>query len=140
MILLSLGILCFAFGMVLIFLGIYAFLKRWNQISQSSSTVGVVTHHKKKRDSEGEYYYPWVKFQIPSGHDFIFESEVGADPPIHRVGQKVVVLYNPNDPQQAVIKNFSTLWTATMILTFGGLICIFVGFGLFLRGVAELII
>jgi hypothetical protein len=67
---------------------------------QKMDLVGRPGHHA---------YQPTVVFTDQAGQTRTF-TESGSDPPAFRVGQRVRVLYDRNDPSRARIKAFSTLW------------------------------
>lgn len=61
---------------------------------------------------------PVVEFFL-DGNRREFQSWLSTSPPQFNVGDKVTVLYDPNDPQRASIESFVTLWLFPTI--FGGI-------------------
>jgi hypothetical protein len=86
--------------------------------SQSSSSSG----------SSSTTYRPVVQFTSGTGKRIEVTSNVGSNPPSHRVGETVTVLYDPGDPYSARIKSFFQLWLGLLIVFFVGLV--FAAFGL----------
>jgi len=81
-------------------------------------------------DSDGGQstsYYPVVEYQLSTGKKIVFTSSSGSSPASFRVGEKVEVLYDPQDPNQAKINAFFSKWGATLILSFMGAIFSLVG-------------
>lgn len=61
---------------------------------------------------------PVVEFQL-NGQRHEFQSWLFTSPPQFTVGDKVTVLYDPNDPGRAGIESFVTMWLFPTI--FGGI-------------------
>lgn len=57
-----------------------------------------------------------------------FQSDVSSSPPAWRVGEAVKVLFDPNDPSQAVIDSFMARWLVPLLLGFIGGVFAFLGF------------
>ncbi len=53
--------------------------------------------------SSGYTYYPVVRFRTAANSTVEFKDSVGTNPPMHRAGDKVTVLYLPGDPQRQAI-------------------------------------
>jgi hypothetical protein len=89
--------------------------------SASSSRTGSGT-------GSSSTWRPVVTFTDHEGRSVEFISSVGSNPPSHRKGDVVEVLYLPDDSQQARIKGFIDLWLFPLILL--GIGSIFFLFGL----------
>lgn len=71
-----------------------------------------------------------VRFSTPDGGVYTLESSVSSNPPQHRVGDKVGVLYQTDNPGEAKLNSFLDLWFASIItgilaVSFSG-----IGFGM----------
>ena len=66
-------------------------------------------------------YCPVVRFHTPNGVEYEFKSEHGSRPSMYKVGQKVTVLYDPADPEQADIRSAVGRWLAPAVMVFIGL-------------------
>ena len=55
-------------------------------------------------------YHPVVRFTTVEEREFVFTDGVGTIPADYDVGDEVEVLYNPEDPQDATIKNWKRVW------------------------------
>ena len=94
-------------------------------IASADVTTGVVVdlERRESRDSDGNRsvtYYPVVQYRLPSGGTRQFRSSTGSNPPSYRQGQEVEVLYQPDNPRDARINGFFSLWGMTMILSVMG--------------------
>jgi len=72
-------------------------------------------------------YYPKIKFTTPAGQQMVFSSSSGAKPPAYKVGEKVEVYYNADDPGGAMVNSFMSLWMISVILAVFGLVIFAVG-------------
>lgn len=95
------------------------------RLIESWSGSSNISHNSK-------IYRPVVRFTDGNGSPQVFISSSGSNPPAYSEGEKVELLYLPDDPQKAQINEFFSLWAGSIIL--GGLGCLFllVGAGLFL--------
>ena len=65
-------------------------------------------------------------FTDASGQDHTVRQTSAQNPPTHKVGDEVVVLYHPSSPDEARIRGFRTLWILPTILAAvgGGFACV----------------
>jgi hypothetical protein len=85
--------------------------------SRSSSSSG----------SSSTTYRPVVEFISSKGKRIEFTSNVGSNPPSHRVGESVRVLYDPANPDSARIESFFQLWFVFIIFFVLGLLLAAIG-------------
>lgn len=79
-------------------------------------------------------FHPVVQFTpAQASHPIQFTDAAGTNPPAYHVGESVLVLYNPQTPEQAHINRFFSLWF--MVIIFSVLGTIFALIGGFLFGV-----
>lgn len=89
-------------------------------LDSTVNAEGLVTDMIKHQYYDGIQYRPVVSFSTPSGENIVFRARTSSYPAAYRVGEKVEVLYNPNEPDKARIKSFSSLWAATVGLGLTG--------------------
>ena len=77
--------------------------------------------------SDGVTYRPRVEFTTESGTLINFVSTTGSNPPSFQAGETVTVLYLAENPMEAEIKSFFSLWGAVVILGSMGAIFLLVG-------------
>ena len=89
-------------------------------------------HPDFPRTSVSTAWYPQVEF-LAGERTVRFRSTAGSDSPRYRVGDKVRVLYPPDDPEHATIDTFANRWlvVAALVLFSAG----FGGFAWFLSRV-----
>lgn len=80
--------------------------------------------------NSGSTYRPVVEFTSAAGKRIEFTSNVGSNPPAHRVGESVTVLYDPTDPYQARIKSFFSLWFGFLMVLILGAVFSAIGFSM----------
>jgi hypothetical protein len=77
-------------------------------------------------------FYPVVEFQAPDGQTFRFKGSTGSSSPEFEDGARVKLRYNPKNPSEAQLVNFSQFWLGPVVITAAGLIALFLGIGSFL--------
>jgi len=111
----------------------------WNErqntqefIAAAETAPGQVVDVIVKTDSDGDpMYYPEFTFTTAAGENVQVRSNVGSNPPAHRVGDKIEILYDPNQPLNAKVNSFSGVWLLpTILLGIGGLFILFGVLGL----------
>jgi hypothetical protein len=110
----------------------FAFTDTRSFISRAVEAEGQVIGLDRSRSSSGSgssstTYRPVVEFTSATGKRIEFTSNVGSNPPSHRVGESVRVLYDPVDPDSARIKSFFQLWFVFIIFFVLGLIFAAIG-------------
>ncbi|OGH71498.1 MAG: hypothetical protein A3G00_02840 [Candidatus Magasanikbacteria bacterium RIFCSPLOWO2_12_FULL_43_12] len=75
----------------------------------------------------GGNYYPIIEFRLPDETVVSFRSKVGSNPAPHLVSDKVRVLYDPANPDNAQLEGFANTWLLPIILGSIGLVCSVVG-------------
>lgn len=80
--------------------------------------------------SSRDAYYPVVDFVTPKGQKIEIRSSFGSSPPAYSVGEKVEVLYLPDQPEKAKIRGIFALWGGALILGGVGFIFTAVGGGM----------
>jgi hypothetical protein len=80
------------------------------------TVIGLV--ESESTDSDGRRhrtYHPAVEFRLPSGEVRRFTSDAGASPPDHEIGERVTVLYEREDPEDARLPGTFALWGIAII-------------------------
>lgn len=103
-------------GLVFLMIGVGFVCSSYSLLSVAQRTEGTVIRlvGNGRRGSVA----PVVEFFL-EGNRREFQSWLSTSPPQFGVGEKVTVLYDPNDPQRASIESFVTLWLFSTI--FGGI-------------------
>lgn len=65
-------------------------------------------------------YFPVFKFTDSQGQEHRVESNAGSNPPSYQVGDKVQLLYDPNDPTDAKADTFWGVWILPVLLCLAG--------------------
>jgi hypothetical protein len=78
-------------------------------------------------------YAPVVEFITTDGRRYSFTSSIRTYPPAYDVGEKVSVLYDETNPNDASINSFFPLWASTII--FGSLGTLFSAIGITMFGI-----
>jgi len=130
------AILRLVFGAVGLVLCAVAWLLHHNTasfIASASRTQGEVMRllyvESSKRNESGTWK-PLVRFKAPSGEIVEFAPSSSSSPPAYEVGETVDVFFDPNDPQDAMLDGFFSLWGGAAITGGLGLVFLLVTAGL----------
>ena len=130
------GILFLAFG---IFFGWYTIpllRKRYELFTKGISTTGVITGHESNSRAYGQSYSyaDEIEFQTRQGEQIFFVSSFYFQYSWSRAaGTRVKVLYNPENPQDAIDASFMYFWLIPLCFlaaSLGGIylsLCLFLG-------------
>ena len=89
---------------------------------------GTVTQNRYTTDSDGNgTYHPQVEFVGSDGQKHTFVSHMGTSPASFKIGERVPVLYNGDQPEDASIDAFTHQWFSTIMLAGLGLVFGLVG-------------
>jgi hypothetical protein len=78
-----------------------------------------------------ESYYPVVEYHTPQGETFRFKGSTGSGVPEFEVGTPVELVYNPKNPSEAQLVNFSQFWLGPAVVIAVGLVFLLAGTGSF---------
>jgi len=130
------AILRLVFGAVGLVLCAVAWLLHHNTatfIASASRTQGEVMrllHVESSKRNESGTWKPLVRFKAPSGEIIEFAPSSSSSPPAYEVGETVDVFFDPNDPQDAMLDGFFSLWGGATITGGLGLVFLLVAAGL----------
>lgn len=94
-------------------------------IATANTAEGTVMTLEKSSSSTSKpnrnaKFHPVVHFTTTTGETIQFRSNFGSYPAAYRPGDKVSILYPPDNPQQATINSFFPLWFLTLIFAILG--------------------
>lgn len=121
-----------AVGLGMLVGSVFIFSNTSRFIAGATEAQGTVIALDRSRSSSGSgsTYRPVVEFTSATGKRIEFTGGVGSNPPSHRVGEPVTVLYRPADPYSARIKSFFQLWFGFLIVFMLGLVFAAIGLGM----------
>jgi hypothetical protein len=116
----------FAIGIVMQIGAIVSYQNTNFFIAKSTKAEGTIIdlEHANSRT-----YKPVVRFNAQDGEVVEFTSSVGTSPPSYSIGEKVEIRYLSNEPKNAIINNFLTLWLTPLIFSGIGIVFILIGGG-----------
>ncbi|MGQ9926034.1 MAG: DUF3592 domain-containing protein [Chloroflexaceae bacterium] len=115
----------FVLGLSFMVVGVYWGVQTKERKAVMVSATGKVV--KMVSDSE-DLSYAVVQFRTSQEETISFQSQMRSNPPAYRVGDKVAVLYNPENPQDAVIDSFWELWFGpALVCGIGGFLILIAG-------------
>lgn len=114
------GVLFGLAGLALLPWGIWQISRERTTTRQAQRTTGVVVDHEQRSTFDGVLLHPIVQYQTANGQPITFVSAVGTSPPLHKVGQRVTVLYDPQQPHEARIRSGVLQYGAAVGIIFAG--------------------
>jgi hypothetical protein len=115
-------------GSIVVILGIGMALFGWNIrahtlafVENSSRATGkvvdVVAQRKVKNGRQETLFYAVIEFTTVSGERIRYRDGTGSNPPLHREGDTVQVLYDPKNPSNASEESFVHLRLPVILVT-----------------------
>lgn len=112
-------------GVALFVAGLWFGISDFTFLRKADRAPGVVIEIVGKRGARGAMlYYPVVRFR-PSGAStgIVFMAKPGLWPSPFDTGDRVVIAYHPNDPDDAKIVSFWMLWFLPGVMILSGMAC-----------------
>ncbi|MGK7369289.1 MAG: DUF3592 domain-containing protein [Candidatus Halalkalibacterium sp. M3_1C_030] len=110
-------------GLSVIALSIYLGMQRAEFLGTALKANGKVIELIESRSDDSYVYYPRVEFSLAeTDRVFTFRHESGSNPPSYSVGESVSVLYDPQNPQNAIIDAGIFNWTGTGLASILGIL------------------
>ncbi len=107
-------------GIGLFVWGVVSWLRTRTTLEGMTHTTGIITNRAWRWDEmasgQSRLSYPTVRFQISDGRAVEFRSAAGTNPAAGKVGDQVVVVYNPLNPQDARINTFMAVWFQYLVI------------------------
>lgn len=129
--LLIIGIVFTLLGGLFILLALFLFMRTRMFLAKAQETKGTITEMIAKRGSKGgTSYSPVYEFRTITGQMVKVEESLSTNPPRFQVGQTVDVLYDPENPQSARVKNWMSLYFMSALFGFLGFTFFSIGAGM----------
>ena len=130
------GVIFFLIGAGLLVGDFYMIKSTTAFLSDSEKIEGVVTNIISSRSSDGDIMYsPEVTFTDASNKNVTFKSNISSTVAGYTVGEKVPVIYNKSNSQNAKINTFFQLWFGVIIMSILGVIFFLVGLGIIISAI-----
>ena len=118
-------------GAVLLAVGIGFCVHTWRFIDRAQMASGVVTELVRSGQKlTSTTYKPRIRFEASPGETVEFVSSVGSAPSAYRVGEPVMVYFDPSDPGGARLRGFWELWGVSSVAGALGAVFLVLGAGL----------
>jgi len=121
-------ILLILVGAVMVGIGVKALLdgRRFNATAVEARGIVVEVANVREYDSDLERDvtrpYPVVEFVTAREQVVRYQPPVGSNPPDYRLGGPLTVLYDPADPQHAVLDTWDDVWKMGVVFVSAGLL------------------
>lgn len=91
-------------SLTMLIIGIVSFIRAKRFLNSAIETRGIViqdVYKGQSSDGGGAMYSPKVKFTDSMGREYEFTENWSSNRPDFKIGDEVIVLYNPSNPQKA---------------------------------------
>lgn len=113
-------------GMIFLCLGIWQYFSARSFVNEGVVTQGKVVRLQTVSSSDGVMFSPVFEYEDDRGGRYLKESDTANYPAKYEPGETVKVIYQPDDPIDAKIYSFFSIWgMATIFLIIGGLFLFF---------------
>jgi hypothetical protein len=100
-----------AVGVVALIVGAVWLVRTVQFVAEAEHATGTVVDMSRERDSEGDVsFHPVVRFRTAQGDTIVFVSSYGSSSPSESPGDRVEVLYDPDDPSDAKLSGLFQVW------------------------------
>lgn len=128
----AIHIILLIIGLALLMLGIISFGRTRRLMSNGTLVQATVVENIPSRDSEGgTMYTPLMDYSI-NGSVRSFSPTGRANPPAYAIGEKVNLIYDPNNSNDIRIRSYWGMYLASNILLAMALPMLLIGGGYFL--------
>ena len=92
-------------------------------LAEAATTEGTVIELVRKSSSDNQdTFAPTFQFKDQSGKEHTIESSTSSNPPAYSVNEKVKLFYLEDNPKEARIDGFVSLWgAATIFMSMSGM-------------------
>lgn len=126
------------FGLCLLGLGGYLILREMHYLQTAVLTTGTVADLATSTSFQDQRYWtdycPVIHFQTTNGQDEEYDSTNCQNPPAYKVGQKVDLYYDSQDPTNVQFHTFLDQYSAPTAAAVGGAFFLLLGLGVFWIG------
>lgn len=123
-------------GIILLYVALQHYTKTNKLISRGVKTTATVTRLIEIDGDDGYTYKAVFEFEGRNSTNYQLTSAVSSNPPMYKIGDRVKVVYNPNDPEEVKMVSFWGLyrWSVVLLSIACPLIIIGGGYLLYARG------
>lgn len=127
----------FLIGLAMLVGAFFLYQNTNNFLAEAVKAEGVVVELVPQRSDGSVTYSAMVHFTDAAGKEIEFVTSHSSNPPSYSVGEKVEVLYRPDQPHKARIDGFFSLRLGELIVGVLGLIFFLIGGGMLLAGLLK---
>jgi hypothetical protein len=113
-------------GLSVVAIGLSIHTALYLRTAQSAS--GTVVQLRTMNNDDGVFYAPVFSFVAADGTAYTISSNTGSNPPDFRIGERVNVLYEKSNPENAKINSVRQLWLIEIVFGIMGPVLALAGF------------
>lgn len=119
----------FVIGLILIGIAVMQCKKMKKFLAIGIKTEAIVIKLEPVRHTKGLSYRPILQYTDQTGRITTFQHKVGANPPAYKIGEKVEIIYNPNERREAKVISYWNLFLGIILLLIFASPCLIIGGG-----------
>jgi hypothetical protein len=112
------GLVCLFCALVCLGISVFSYFSTRSFVASATRTQGIVIRLEEQSSDSGTTYHPVFAFRDKNGNLHETSSTSGSNPPSHKVGDGVTVLYRTSHPDTAKLDEFDELWGLPSLLVF----------------------
>ena len=124
-----------ALGLTLAYFAYTNYVHSKDLVNNGIKTTATVIDLLTVAGDDGNTYKPVFEFKDRSDRVITFESEISSSPPSYRIGEKVDILYDPDDNDRKVVSFWGLYrWSIVLMCIASPLLIIGGGYVLYTQG------
>lgn len=136
------AIICLAVGVILLVVAGYFFVQEQSFLQRAEHLTGTVTDLSISTSFQDQQtwtdYCPVIDFRTNQGKSVEYTSDTCSNPADYKVGQKVNIYYDPNDPNATQMPDkYASQYAGVFIPLIVGFIFAAIGLGIYWAGVLR---
>jgi len=90
---------------------------RWSYLKRATTTKATITNLIERENDDGDTLFaPEYVFTDQNNNSIKITSSTASFPPPGKIGDKIEVLYDPDNPQHSIQNDFFSIWGLPVIL------------------------
>lgn len=103
-------------GLISLYYAYHHYTKTTNLVSRGVKTTATVARLIEVSSDDGYTYKAVFEFTDRNDTNYQLTSSVSSNPPMYKVGERVKVVYNANDPEEVKVVSFWGLYSWSVVL------------------------
>ncbi len=103
-------------GLILLAISVFKLRESLTFLRTTERAVGTVIELVKINGSDGDSFMPIFKFKTSLNQEVVYSQNSSSNPPDWRIGEEVIIAYDPKNPTDARLLTYFGIFSWTIIL------------------------